>query len=260
MRRAFVVVAALLAFPPSVFADFPTKQSISGVQVGAVAKSGTGILNFSTGFTSSGPINGVLSLSIATGGAGVAADSPLAGSGTSASHLTCSSCNTSSTGAIGDLAYFAATGVAVSRLPDVALGSVLISGGVGSNFGWSNTTVNGTSSATVPLTPANVSEMVLSTTGATTVATVTPASQGNYLVGIYYRVYTGSTTLNLVVSWTDSTGAKTATLIGSSNNTVPVGGYGSLPLFVNATASAITVTATAGTANQINISASIVRL
>jgi hypothetical protein len=103
---------------------------------------------------------------------------------------------------------------------------------------------------------ANASDTLLTTTGATSVVTYTPASQGNYLLHIYYRVVTASTDLTLTVTWTDGSGAQTETILNVSSQAI--GSYMVAPTFINATAAAITVTATAGTANQVYVSSNIV--
>ncbi len=69
----------------------------------------------------------------------VVADSPLAGSGTSASHLTCSACLTASPTTTGDMFYSTSGGVALSRLATPGAGSVLISGSTPS---WSTSLTN----------------------------------------------------------------------------------------------------------------------
>lgn len=101
----------------------------------------------------------------------------------------------------------------------------------------------------------SISDSLLTTTSATDVVTFTPITQGNYVVNIYYRVVTATTNLALNVTWTDGSGPQTQIVL----NTTPqlVGSYVVAPIFINATAAIIKVTATADTANQIYISSSI---
>lgn len=101
-------------------------------------------------------------------------------------------------------------------------------------------------------------ETLLTTTNPTTIATLTPAAAGNYLLCAYFRVITASTTVTLTASWTDATGAQTYTWVNAvSENT---GSYTNLPLFISDAASgAITISATAGTINQVYVSASIMK-
>ena len=105
---------------------------------------------------------------------------------------------------------------------------------------------------------ANASDFELTTTAATTVATFTPFAQGNFMVTAYFRVITAATTVTLTATWSDSSGAQTYTWVNAVSE--PVGSYTQLPIYVNATASAITITATAGTANQVYVSANIVSM
>jgi hypothetical protein len=114
--------------------------------------------------------------------------------------------------------------------------------------------------ATPIFTPFNsigssVSDKQLTTTSATTVATLTPVTQGNFEIKIYYRVVTAATNLTITVTYTDGSGAQTKTLV--SNASQAVGSYVVGSTYINATASAISVNATAGTANQVYVSASI---
>ncbi|MEM3264664.1 MAG: hypothetical protein QXH07_01790 [Thermoplasmata archaeon] len=106
---------------------------------------------------------------------------------------------------------------------------------------------------------ANAKEVELTSTTATTIATFTPSAAGNFMIMVYARVVTAATTLTLTASWTDATGAQSYSWISSQSE--PVGSYVFLPLFINSAASAaITVTATAGTANQVYVSANIISL
>lgn len=103
---------------------------------------------------------------------------------------------------------------------------------------------------------ASVSESLLTTTSTTTIATYTPSTSGNFLIGTSVRVITAATTITLTINWTDATGAQTDTRINALSLAT---GTHDVPLkFINAVAgNSITVKATAGTANQSYISASI---
>jgi len=98
-------------------------------------------------------------------------------------------------------------------------------------------------------------DLQLTTTLATTVATFTPSTSSNYVVYIYYRVVTASTNLTLTLTWTDGSGAQSDTIIPLASQTV--GSYIIHPTYINSTANTITVSATAGTANNIYVSANI---
>ena len=105
---------------------------------------------------------------------------------------------------------------------------------------------------------ANVSNSELTSTSATTVLSYTPSLEGNYMVMVYYSVITAATDLTLTLSWTDSTGSQTYTWVNGTSQAI--GSYNVLPVFINSIADAITVTATAGTANQVYISGSIIQI
>ncbi|WP_336786551.1 hypothetical protein [Paenibacillus sp. MMO-177] len=107
------------------------------------------------------------------------------------------------------------------------------------------------------LSASKVSEYLLSTTAATTIATYTPPAQGNYLIGVYMRVVTGATNVTVTVNYADASGAQTTTLL--NNQSTAVGSNSLLPVFINAVSgTAITVKVTAGTASRVYASASIV--
>jgi hypothetical protein len=104
---------------------------------------------------------------------------------------------------------------------------------------------------------SNVKEIELTTTSPTVVVSHTPIINGNYIVYIYYRVTTATTNLTLTLTWNDVTGPQTQTIIAGATPTV-IGSYPVAPFYFNSAPSAITLTATAGTANQVYFSASIV--
>jgi hypothetical protein len=103
------------------------------------------------------------------------------------------------------------------------------------------------------------SDVLLTTTAATVIAKYRPSVQANFTVYVFYRVITASTVVTITVTYFDGAGtAQTLTLV---NGTQPVGNY-ILPVsLVNAVGSDegkyIKVNATAGTANQVFVSSSI---
>ena len=105
-----------------------------------------------------------------------------------------------------------------------------------------------------------VVEELLTTTGATVVAQVRPYRNGFYTVDVAYRVITDTTNVTINVAWYDDAGTSlnndvlgiTAKAVGSyvlTSYTVLAGG--------DSAAENIKVTATAGTANQVYVSANI---
>ena len=107
-----------------------------------------------------------------------------------------------------------------------------------------------------PTLGATASEVELTALTATNVVTYTPTGAGNFRIGIYFRVVTATTTVTLTVTWTDVTGAQTLTLLNGVSEVT--GSYALAEFMVNsAAATAITVTFTVGTVNQVYASASI---
>lgn len=105
----------------------------------------------------------------------------------------------------------------------------------------------------------NASETELTTTSATTVATFTPAAAGNFMVMCYARVITAATTVTLELTWNDVTGAQTFYWQDAVSDAT--GSYMLPPAYINAaTSAAIDVIATAGTANQVYVSATIIQI
>jgi hypothetical protein len=104
---------------------------------------------------------------------------------------------------------------------------------------------------------ANANDFQLTTTSATDVLSFTPSTQGNYIVYVFYRVANTTTNVGINVTWTDGAGASTSVVVPATTSTV-TGSYNTSPVYINATAAAIKVTATAGTANNLYVSASIV--
>ncbi len=123
---------------------------------------------------------------------------------------------------------------------------------------------NGTNWVNTPITPPsiitslNVNELELTATTSTTIGTFTPSTAGNFVVNAYFRVITTSTTITLQVTYTDVSGAQTYEWVSSVLE--PIGSYSMVPLYINSTATAITISATAGTINQAFISSSIISI
>lgn len=102
------------------------------------------------------------------------------------------------------------------------------------------------------------SNVLLTTTSPTTIVNYTPANSGDFTVYVYYRVITAPTTLSITLSWTDDSGAQTMTVVPSSSQSVGVESVA--PIYITADAYAISVSATAGTSNQVYVSGSILAL
>jgi hypothetical protein len=93
----------------------------------------------------------------------------------------------------------------------------------------------------------------LDTTAATTLLTFTPPVSGLYQVGVAGTVQTAATDLTVSITYTDSVTQAAATLTLADAVSEPVGPV-SLSGFIAAQAgAAVTVTATAGTANQVTL-------
>ena len=109
-----------------------------------------------------------------------------------------------------------------------------------------------------PVKVAGASNLLLTGTGATTVLTYTPKTAGSYVVEcLSFEVVTATTNVTLTVSWTDQQGnAQTQTIVSAA--AMATGFYSVAPIPLNTQAnSAITVSATAGTANQLYVSANL---
>lgn len=79
------------------------------------------------------------------------------------------------------------------------------------------------------------------------------------LIGIYFRVITATTNVTVNVTYTDATGAQTNTLLDAQASAV--GSYSLPMLMINTTAAAaVAVKITAGTANQVYGSATIMEV
>ncbi len=103
---------------------------------------------------------------------------------------------------------------------------------------------------------ASVSELFLTTTNSTAVLVFTPGTNGgNYAVDIYYRIVGAPTTLTITVAYDDGSGHQTSIPVANSQ---AVGSVSVDRLFFNSVGGMpITINATAGTANQVYISATI---
>lgn len=98
----------------------------------------------------------------------------------------------------------------------------------------------------------NASDQQITTTAPFDVINISTPIAGNYLISLYYRI-TSITTLNIDLTWNDVSGTEIFTLINGSQLT---GGHTSLPTFINVSSSgALKLTATAGNANAVFISA-----
>lgn len=102
-------------------------------------------------------------------------------------------------------------------------------------------------------------EQLLTSTLATTVLNFTPPASGIYLIECYFRVVTAATTVTIQYAFTDGGGAQTVIPVNAVSE--PVGSYSLVPYLIHATtAGPITVTVTAGTANQVYVTAAILGL
>ena len=107
----------------------------------------------------------------------------------------------------------------------------------------------------VGTTVAGGTETQLTTTSQTTVATFTPPATGLYDIKVYYRL-TGTSNVNITVSWVDPGGARTETLVNLTS--AAAGDYPVVVIPVCATSGGpITIQATAGTANAVYVTPAI---
>lgn len=110
-----------------------------------------------------------------------------------------------------------------------------------------------------PISPSRIgvaSDVNLASTAETSIASYNPAAAGNFLILVYLRVVTGTTTVTVKVTYADVTGAQTTFIINAQ--VTAIGSYSLLPLFINAVAGTlIDVRVTASVANQVKASASI---
>jgi len=107
---------------------------------------------------------------------------------------------------------------------------------------------------------ASASDFALVDTSSHTIVSFLPAVAGNYMILIYYRVINSTTSLTITVTWVDGSGSDTITPVSGSQ---AVGAYTMQPIYVNNIGNAalpMSVTAQAGTANTVFVSASIMGL
>lgn len=104
---------------------------------------------------------------------------------------------------------------------------------------------------------ADAREVLLTTTATTAVRSLTPTTNGEFLVAVSFRIITAATNVTITITWTDASGAvQTDTRL--SNQSVGVGPHDVPIKYIDATtAGPITVNVTAGTANQVYATASI---
>lgn len=103
---------------------------------------------------------------------------------------------------------------------------------------------------------ASVQDVEVTGTTAQTILSYTPTAKGNFKLGLYFRVVTATTTVTLEVTYTDASGAQTITVINALSEAV--GSYSLTDFMINAeSTAAIEIIATAGTADQLYVSASI---
>lgn len=103
---------------------------------------------------------------------------------------------------------------------------------------------------------ATASDVQITGTTAQTIASFTPAAQGNFEVRLYFRVVTGTTNVTATITYADATGAQTLTLLNAQ--ACAVGSYTTVPAFINAVSgTAITVQITSSVANQVYASSNI---
>ena len=109
---------------------------------------------------------------------------------------------------------------------------------------------------TVVASTTPTGEVEITGTTAQTVLSYTPSRQGNFILAVYFRVVTAATTVQIEATYDDGSGAQTLTLLSSTSEAV--GSYAPLLAVMNATTGApIAIQVTAGTANQVYVSASI---
>ena len=147
----------------------------------------------------------------------------------------------------------------LSNVPNGSLAGPLLNGlTAGTGITITGNPGSGTGSPTISAsstgsTVAKTTNIALTTTSATTVLTFTPTATGQFAVYLGLTVITAATPVQITVSWTDpASGAAVTETILPSGFSVPVGTFGLMPVSAIAasTASAITVSVTAGTANQ----------
>jgi hypothetical protein len=108
----------------------------------------------------------------------------------------------------------------------------------------------------VPVIMASCSDTKITSTSATTILTCTPTVQGNFEVNLYLGITSSTTPVTITITWTDGRGAQTYTMFNAYPFTADA--HSIAPYFINAVANQpITLTITAGTANQVYVSGAI---
>ncbi len=145
-------------------------------------------------------------------------------------------------------------------MEQLASGQILLFGGnngvsyVGDTWLWTGGQWTQVQFAVTSVGVAYEQEIIATT--ATTLLTYTPTASGIFDVGVYFRVAVAATDVAIQVTATDAGGAQTWTLLATTLE--PVGSYTITPIKVACIkGSAITITITVGTANQVYASASI---
>ena len=117
---------------------------------------------------------------------------------------------------------------------------------------------NGASGA-YTTTPSNCYEKLLTGTSLTHVVTLKPGVSGLYEVGTYFRVITATTDVTIGITYNDATGAQTVAVLALTSEIV--GSYQIAPFVIAAaTGTSIVLNYTAGTANQVYVTAAIKQL
>lgn len=104
---------------------------------------------------------------------------------------------------------------------------------------------------------SNIFDVELTTTSPTNVISFTPLANGNFTGFIYYRVENTPTNVTIDVTYEDMTGAQALSIMPLTNRIV--GSYTVAPFYLQATTAAnINLTITAGTTNNVFVSATII--
>lgn len=99
-------------------------------------------------------------------------------------------------------------------------------------------------------------EQTLAATTATQIFALTPLANGRFALWLTAGVITAPTTVTATLTWTNARGAQTYTIWGAAS--LPVTDNAAVPYFFSATtAGPITLTVTAGTANQVAVTSSL---
>ncbi len=111
----------------------------------------------------------------------------------------------------------------------------------------------------VGATLASARNEEVTSTSAQTILNFTPTTSGMYSVKSYLRVVTAATNITLTITYADSGGAQTYTPAALNNQSIAVGSHGVIAYdFEAMSGTAITLTVTAGTANQVYVTGALV--